>query len=41
MYKVDKCKNKFSTKKDLNILDFDLLPNYINNNKDLLKNWMV
>ena len=28
-------------KKDLSIYDFELLPNYIKNNKDLFKNWMV
>lgn len=40
-HSVDKGGDKFSSKKDLNIFDFNLLPNYIKNNKDLFKNWMV
>ena len=33
--------NKQSNKKDLSIYDFELLPNYIKNHKDLLNNWIV
>ena len=33
--------DRHAVKKDLSIYDFELLPNYIKNNKDLFKNWMV
>ena len=40
-HNVDKEGDKFANKKDLSIFDFDLLPNYIKNNKDLFKDWIV
>jgi beta-1,4-mannosyl-glycoprotein beta-1,4-N-acetylglucosaminyltransferase len=40
-HNVDKGGDKYANKKDLSIFDFDLLPNYIKNNKDLFKDWIV
>ena len=40
-HNVDKSGDKFSSKKDLSIFDFNLLPNYIKNNKNLFKDWIV
>ena len=40
-HKVDKSGDKFLSKKDLSIFDFNLLPNYIKNNKNLFKDWIV
>ena len=37
----DKGGDKHSSGKDLSIYDFELLPNYIKNNKDLFNNWIV
>ena len=40
-HNVDKSGDKFSSKKDLSIFDFNLLPNYIKKNKNLFKDWIV
>ena len=40
-HNVDKGGDKHSNKKDLSIYDFELLPNYIKNHKDLFNNWIV
>tara|TARA_E500000331_G_scaffold86585_1_gene82208 strand:+ start:1675 stop:2544 length:870 start_codon:yes stop_codon:yes gene_type:complete len=40
-HSVEKGADKHATKQDLSIYDFHLLPNYIKNNKDLFKNWIV
>ena len=40
-HNVDKSGDKHSSRKDLSTYDFELLPNYIKNNKNLFKKWMV
>ena len=33
--------DRHAGKKDLSIYNFELLPNYIKNNKDLFRDWMI
>ena len=40
-HSIDKSGDKHSSSKDLSIFDFNLLPNYIKNNKNLFKDWIV
>jgi beta-1,4-mannosyl-glycoprotein beta-1,4-N-acetylglucosaminyltransferase len=40
-HSVEKEGNKFGSQKKLSVYDFELLPNYIKNNRDLFKDWMV
>jgi len=40
-HSVEKGGNKFESEKNLSVYNFELLPNYIKNNKDLFKEWMV
>jgi beta-1,4-mannosyl-glycoprotein beta-1,4-N-acetylglucosaminyltransferase len=40
-HNVEKSGDKHSSKKDLSVYDFKLLPNYIKNNRNLFKDWLV
>ena len=40
-HEADKTGDKYSKKKDLSTFDLELLPDYIKNNKDKFKDWLV
>ncbi len=40
-HEADKAGDKYSKKKDLSTFDLELLPDYIKNNKDKFKDWLV